>query len=181
MLAVGGLTLLLRERLDLHLVGAWGERAVGVMLLALGFLGLRRALRLEIHTHSHAHDGESHVHLHLHPDTAGSSARPHELVPHRHRHAALLAGTLHGIAGTAHVLGVLPALALPGTAAPAAYLAGFGIGTILAMGSFAATIGAIGAGGSVRSMRRVLCTSSALTLAVGMAWLTLPALGYGLP
>jgi ABC-type nickel/cobalt efflux system permease component RcnA len=113
---VGASLLLLRERLDLHAVGAWGERAVGVMLIGLGLLGLRRALRIEIHSHDHDHGLGAHSHLHLHVPAA-DEAEGHRNSLHRHDHTALAAGTLHGVAGTAHVLGVLPALALPGAAA----------------------------------------------------------------
>lgn len=180
---VGGLLLLLRDRLDLHAVGAWGERAVGVMLIGLGILGLRRALRIEVHSHTHDHgDGEAHTHLHVHaPADGDDEAVGHGEAPHRHDHTALFAGALHGVAGTAHVLGVLPALALPGATASAAYLGGFALGTVLAMGAFAALVGWVSTGGEPRRLRGALATASAATLAVGVAWLLLPALGLGLP
>jgi hypothetical protein len=181
-LLVGGLLLVLRERLDLHVVGAWGERAVGVMLIGLGLLGLRRALRIEIHSHVHEHGGEAHAHLHLHAPAHGAETG-HGSAPHRHEHAALLAGTLHGIAGTAHVLGVLPALALPGAAASGAYLGGFCLGTVAAMGCFAALVGWLGTGpgSGPRRLRGALLGASGVTLSVGLAWLLLPLLGLGLP
>src|SRR5207247_1773509 len=61
---------------------------------------------------------------------------------HQHRHTAFWAGTVHGVAGTAHVLGVLPALALGSAAASGAYLLSFAAGTVLAMGVFAGLVGA---------------------------------------
>ena len=64
---------------------------------------------------------------------AERGARTHSRTPHRHDHTAFFAGSLHGVAGTAHVLGVLPALALPGAAASGAYLVGFAFGTVLAI------------------------------------------------
>ena len=42
--------------------------------------------------------------------------------------AALAAGTVHGVAGTAHVLGVLPAIALPSWASSGVYLGAFALG-----------------------------------------------------
>lgn len=180
---VGAVLLVLRERLDLHAVGAWGERAVGVMLIGLGLLGLRHALRIEIHSHDHEHgEGEAHAHLHLHVPADARKA-VHSLAPHRHDHTALFAGTLHGVAGTAHVLGVLPALALPGVGASAAYLGGFALGTVLAMGGFAALVGWLSTGprSGPRRLRGALLTASGVTVAVGVAWLVLPAFGLGLP
>ena len=55
----------------------------------------------------------------------------------RHGHTAFFAGTLHGVAGTAHILGILPAVALPGLWASSAYLLAFGAGTVAAMAAFA--------------------------------------------
>jgi hypothetical protein len=168
--------------LDLHAVGAWGERAVGVMLIGLGLLGLRRALRIEIHSHVHDHGRGPHAHLHLHTP-AGAEVVSHTRASHRHDHTALLAGTLHGIAGTAHVLGVLPALALPGPLASASYLGGFAVGSVLAMGGFAALVGWLSTApaSGPRRLRGALLGASGVTLSVGVAWLLLPWLGLALP
>ena len=46
-------------------------------------------------------------------------------------------GVLHGVAGTSHFLGVLPALAMPTRAAALVYIAAFGGGSILAMRALA--------------------------------------------
>ena len=72
MLVIGALAVALREHFDLGLVEAWGERLVGLLLVAIGLLGLRRALRLTLHAHPHDHDGQAHAHLHLH--TGGERA-----------------------------------------------------------------------------------------------------------
>src|SRR5262245_60948125 len=104
---VGLASLWLRELLPVDLLSSWGERLVGVMLLGIGFWGLRRALK--IHTHEHEHDGEKHVHMHAHAHKV-----PHEHDgAHHHSHAAFGIGILHGLAGSSHFLGVLPALFFP--------------------------------------------------------------------
>ncbi len=166
---IGLAAVLLRERLDLALVEAWGERLVGLMLVVLGAWGVRRAAGL--HAHVHAHDGREHAHLHAHP----AAAARHDPQAAHHGHAAFVAGTLHGVAGTAHVLGVLPALALPGPLASLAYLLAFALGTIFAMGTFAALVGegsARAAVGSVR-LRGLAVAAGLLTMAVGLGWLGL--------
>jgi ABC-type nickel/cobalt efflux system permease component RcnA len=181
-LLVGSLGLAFRSSLDLELVGSVAERLVGVMLIALGGVGIRRALGLRLHSHVHEHDGTRHAHLHAHvaSDPApGRHAGNEEL--HRHRHTAFFAGTLHGVAGTAHVLGVLPALALPGWSASAGYLAAFAVGTVLAMGVFALLLGASSSAASDASLRRTLIGASSLTVLVGLGWLALPFLGLELP
>lgn len=166
---IGLAAVLLRERLDLALVEAWGERLVGLMLVVLGAWGVRRAAGL--HAHVHAHGGQEHTHLHAHPEAAAR----HDPQAAHHGHAAFVAGTLHGVAGTAHLLGVLPALALPGPLASLAYLLAFALGTIVAMGSFAALVGegsARVASGAAR-LRGVAFAAGLLTVAVGLGWLGL--------
>jgi hypothetical protein len=77
-------------------------------------------------------------------------------------------GVLHGVAGSSHFFGVLPALALPTRAAALTYVAAFGFGTVAAMTGFAAVLGVA----SVARMRRALMLSAAsLAILVGGFWL----------
>jgi ABC-type nickel/cobalt efflux system permease component RcnA len=179
---VGLLAVALKERFDVHAAGAWGERLVGVVLIAIGALGIRRALRLRIHAHPHAHqhgaapDAVEHAHLHAH---FAADLSDHAGGARHHGHTAFVAGTLHGVAGTAHLLGVLPALALPGWASSGLYLVTFALGTILAMGTFAGLVGESTArlsGGTPRLLRGLMLAAGALTLAVGAVWLALASL-----
>jgi sulfite exporter TauE/SafE len=173
-LVIGALGVLLKQRLDLDAVGSWGERMVGVMLIAIGLLGIRRALRLEVHAHRHEHDGTAHAHLHVHGPNEAHAVAPGAPV-HQHRHTAFWAGTVHGVAGTAHVLGVLPALALGSAAASGAYLLSFAAGTVLAMGVFAGLVGAGTAravGRAPLRLRGILGTAGAAAVLVGLAWLS---------
>jgi ABC-type nickel/cobalt efflux system permease component RcnA len=171
----------LREQMDLHAASAVGERLVGAMLLGIGAFGLRNALRIEIHAHPHVHEGRDHEHLHVH-----APRRPHrdDESFHRHTHAALAAGTVHGVAGTAHVLGVLPAIAMPSWASSGVYLAAFALGTILSMGGFAAMVGETSARAGSRGpaiLKGLLAAASCGAILVGTAWIALPLLGFALP
>jgi sulfite exporter TauE/SafE len=56
---------------------------------------------------------------------------------------AFAIGTLHGLAGSSHIFGVLPALALPSTFAAAVYLLAFGIGSVAAMTCVAWVLGLV--------------------------------------
>src|SRR5690349_8014516 len=96
-LLVGLLSLWLRELLPLNSLSFVAERIVGITLIGIGFWGLRKALRNHWHTHEHTHDGQTHAHLHVHG--SGTAHSPGEPRTHRHTHAALLIGTLHGFAG----------------------------------------------------------------------------------
>ncbi|PYQ12217.1 MAG: urease accessory protein [Acidobacteria bacterium] len=106
------------------------EASVGLMLVALGTVAVRRALRWRLHAHPHAHDGEVHVHFHAH-----SPGRPEA-----HHHAHLLGGGLrpflvglvHGLAGSAG-LALLALSAAPSLTVGLAYLAVFSVGSIAGM------------------------------------------------
>ncbi len=179
-LAIGALAVAFKERFDLGPVEAWGERLVGVLLIAIGLLGLRRALRLTVHAHPHEHDGQAHAHLHLHTGVEKAHGpESHARTSPRHGHTAFFAGTLHGVAGTAHLLGVLPALALPGLVASGAYLLAFASGTIAAMAGFAAFVGESSArmARGPALLRPLLCAASVVTVAVGAVWLVLSMTG----
>jgi sulfite exporter TauE/SafE len=169
--------LLFRSALPLEGLSSWSERLVGVVLIGIGLWGVRRALSLRVHAHDHAHDGEPHRHLHVHHAAGELERDGHaESGAHRHAHAAFGIGVLHGLAGSAHFLGVLPALALPTTAHAVAYVASFGAGTVAAMAAFGhgvAWLARRSAGAGSRAYRGLLATVSAAAVLTGVGWLAL--------
>ena len=173
-LLVGLLSLLLRELLPLEALSSWAERAVGVMLMAIGVWGLRKALTQHVHVHEHTHGGQRHAHIHVHDH---STAHSHVVAPgnsHSHTHAAFAVGTLHGLAGSSHFLGVLPALAFPGTAQAVSYLLAYGAGSILAMAAFSSVVGWATRGlafTGAKAYRAMMIACSVVALAVGGYWL----------
>ena len=88
---------------------------------------MSRALRIG---HApHAHGGRTHDHTHVQRGPAWARRVGHP-------HASFTLGLLHGAAGSSHVLGVIPALALPSTREALIYLAAFGGGSIARHGGF---------------------------------------------
>jgi ABC-type nickel/cobalt efflux system permease component RcnA len=167
---VGLLSLWLRELIPVDWLSSWGERLVGVMLFGIGLWALRRAFKNKLHAHEHVHDGEQHVHIHSHHH----GHAPEKAATHRHSHAAFGIGTLHGLAGSSHFLGVLPALALPTTWQAAVYLCAFGSGTILAMALFSWGVGKLALRLEDRGQifyRRLMAGSGVAALAVGVFWM----------
>jgi len=129
------------------------ETAVGVMLVGLGGHVLWRLWNDRVHFHRHRHDdGTIHVHAHSH---AGET-RPHGLASHAHTHGfrwrTLLVGLMHGMAGSAALL-VLAVSQAPTPAVGLAYVALFGIGSMIGMGALSVAI--------------------AVPLAISARWLTL--------
>ncbi len=167
-MVVGLLSLMLRDLLPLESISSWSERLVGVLLIVIGFWGIRKAM--QFHAHEHSHDGERHVHLHVH---ASKRSHSHE-IPHTHSHTAFAIGTVHGLAGSSHFLGVLPAIAFPHFASGLAYLVSFGVGTVLAMSLFSTVLSKVSQGISQKTSsayRYVMCSCSVGTLLVGGYWL----------
>ncbi|MCK6446669.1 MAG: High-affinity nickel transporter [Planctomycetes bacterium] len=160
---VGVLALALREALPVDALSNFAERIVGVTLIGLGLWGLARLFKAHARAHEHAHDGVAHSHF---------AAR------HEHEHAsplrlALGVGTLHGLAGSSHLLGVLPALGLPTRFDAGLYLGGFALGTIAAMCAAAWSFGALGSRAG-RGREFALGATSLAALAVGVLWLVAP-------
>ena len=149
-------------------IAAWSERLVGAALIGIGIWALRRSVRLRPATH--VHGALAHAHLHV-------QAGPAWIRRLGHGHAAFYMGILHGIAGSSHFFGVLPALALPTRASALLYIAAFGGGTVIAMTAFAVTIGALGARtrpvGWVQ--RGMMLTASVVAFSVGTWWLIVGA------
>jgi ABC-type nickel/cobalt efflux system permease component RcnA len=146
-----GLVALLLIVLGVHLpesVARIAELLVGVLLVALGAVVLLRYARGRWHMHAHEHGGSAHVHLHSH---AGASS-------HAHGHArwdarrSLGLGLMHGLAGSGAVM-VLIVAATPTASLQLAYVAAFGVGTIVGMMSASLAVGALVRAASRRGER----------------------------
>jgi hypothetical protein len=172
---VAALVLVLRELLPVDPISSVSERLVGVLLIGLGIWSAWQALRLRVHAHTHEHDGSRHAHLHLHfPRPPKPVEAAHAGVRHRHTHAAFGIGALHGLAGSSHFLGVLPALAFPSRLDSVAYLAAFAFGTVAAMAGFSSALGFLTTrwgGGVERNYRGLMGVCSAMAMAIGGWWL----------
>lgn len=134
LLGIGAVVLLLGMAIPERL-SALAESAVGAVLVAIGIWVLWDLWRRRLHLHFHVHGGlPPHAHWHTHAHDRGA---------HRHRHGALLVGVMHGAAGSAPLLALLPAA---GRTAPwfgMAYLLTFGVGVLVAMLVFGGVIGAV--------------------------------------
>jgi len=170
---VGLISLAMREVLPIHAFSDWAERLVGVALIGIGLWGLHKAFRNHVHVHEHTHDGHTHQHIHVHAH-AHAAQSPAREPRHNHTHAAFAIGTLHGLAGSSHFLGVLPALAFPSSTQAVAYLSAYGIGTVAAMTGFSSVIGLVSQTVLLRragAYRSIMIAFSSAALCVGGYWL----------
>jgi sulfite exporter TauE/SafE len=175
-LVIAALAFGLRQVVHLERISGWGERLVGATLIVLGLWGLRSLFRERLHAHPHHHEDGDHVHFHVHRQGESHDAPR----AHVHVHAAFWVGTLHGLAGTAHLVGILPSLALPTARETASYLGTFTLGTLMAMTMFAVVMGWLSERG-LGFHRWALGAASTLCTLTGVAWILLPLFGIPLP
>jgi hypothetical protein len=162
---VAVLAVLLRDLLPpVEALSTWSERIVGAALIAVGVWAFRRSTRMRPATHVHGAIAHRHIHV---------QAGPPWLRRLGHAHASFCLGVLHGIAGSSHFFGVLPALALPSLTASLVYIAAFGAGTVVAMTGFAAAVGSATMrlpDGAI-PQRAMMVTAAVLAMTVGAFWL----------
>ena len=167
---LGALAILAREFINVQVFSEWSEFAVGFVLIGVGFWGLRQANRLVIHHHEHTHDNDLHTHLHIHTHPPRDI---HEEGHRGHNHAAFFVGALHGAAGTGHLFGVLPSLALPVEFA-VLYLLSYVLGAVGAMVAFGYGLGRFARWGTPRMVRGLVYVSALCAIGVGIAWIGMP-------
>jgi nickel/cobalt exporter len=163
LLAVGLVLLFLGHSLPAE-IAIVAERLVGLAMILLGAIVWIDLARRRSHLHFHAHeDLPPHAHWHTHEDDG-----------HRHEHGALMLGALHGLAGSAPILAVLPAAARSPILG-LAYLALFAVGVALAMGVVSGLIGHFtarlsrGAQAGGLAMLRACCASGSIAFGVWLA------------
>ena len=166
LLLVGGTCLLLGAAVP-ERWAAGLELVVGFMLLALGLDTLRRMRRARLHAHVHEHgDGNTHWHVHRHQAATHDDPAAHE---HPHPRPAfpgraLAVGLVHGLAGSAALF--LLTLQTVGSFWPGlAYIALFGLGSILGMAGLSAVV----AVPMRAAARRVTRAQGAIEAVVGVA------------
>lgn len=129
----------LRAQLDLHGIGSTMEVVIGLVLVATGVFGLVRVTR---HTHTRTE---------------------------HHGALALGIGGMHGLAGGAHVLVAMSALALPLSDA-ALWIGTFVLGAAVAMGAIGVAIQGFGKRASGPLMRRFQIATALFTIVIGAIW-----------
>jgi ABC-type nickel/cobalt efflux system permease component RcnA len=138
------------------------ERGVGVVLMALGAWTVIATRAM--HAHEHMHGGARHLHLHSHLLGGG----------HEHKHAPTLVGLLHGLAGAAPAVALVPLAMFDTAFGGISYLLLFAIGTAVSMSVYALFAGYV-AGRATRVAERFGRAIGQLTgistIVIGFIWL----------
>lgn len=115
------------------------EASVGVLLIGIGLLFFWRIrqqkLRLNVHSHGDL------VHSHWHVEDAKSQAHAQTSENVKDHHAPVFVGMLHGLAGSAPALALVPVMANGQLAMAVAYLLIFSLGVVLSMMLFGLSLG----------------------------------------
>lgn len=145
MLSIGVLFLLFKDLIPIEKISKHSEQFVGIILIALGVWILFKIFKEnKKHKHVHIHiEGNPAIHKHSHQHNSEQN--------HNHKHpklkqgiiASTSVGFIHGLAGIAHFLLFLPVIGFESKFDSIKYIVGFGIGTLIAMISFAMVIGRI--------------------------------------
>jgi len=132
LLLIGGGSLWLGKSLP-DSFGYYVELGVGVTLILLGLWLLRDILQERIHLHIHHHSSVEHSHFHSHLQKKD----------HLHEHSAFLVSILHGGAGTASAVVLIPMTAISSPLLALGYLLAFSFAVILAMGLYGFSLGSL--------------------------------------
>ena len=121
--------LLIFARIELPLaVSVYAEKAIGLLLIGLGLYILWTLSQQKITLKFHSHDDITHVHL-AHSDQT------------QHNHQPIMVGVVHGLAGSAPILALLPATSNANPWVGLSYAALFSGGVLIAMVVFGLCLG----------------------------------------
>lgn len=147
-------------------VTAVAEQVVGLVLIVLGLVLLYQIRKQNLHLHFHKHEGkQEHAHWHKHEDKDTKKQN------HRHEHKAFFIGGLHGLAGSAPLLAVIPVAKADQLLLSFLYISVFSLGVFLAMVCF---------GGAFGSSLKKLMSMSEKYAMVAKALIAIMSIGVGL-
>lgn len=152
-----------------HELSAYAEKAVAILLIAIGGWILLDLYRSRAQIHFHSHDGlTQHAHWHVDENKKSNHADPN------HNHNAVLVGVLHGFAGLAPLLALIPVAEQPVSHA-VIYLLIFCLGVFLSMLVFGGVLGKVieGIQGySVLSIKLIRAMVATASISLGLVWLS---------
>lgn len=181
MLLIGLLFLLFREYIPLEKISEHSEQLVGVVLIAVGLWALFSIFyKSKKHKHPHVHDGEEpyiHVHEHDHETNKLEHSHVHDKKLKQNLWSSFGIGVLHGLAGIAHFVLLLPVLGFESQIDSIQYIVGFGFGTVLAMTIYTFLLGQLANYSKEKNNKSLFKTirlsGGILAIGVGIYWLYL--------
>jgi len=137
MLFIGILFYQFKDALPLKNIANYSEKTVGIILIGLGIWSFYRIKNKQyFHKHPHFHnkkqkDSIFHIHTHTHHNT--THKHTHKQPLHQNKYTAILIGIIHGFAGIAHFVLLLPVLGFNTNYESLQYIVGFAFGILFSM------------------------------------------------
>jgi ABC-type nickel/cobalt efflux system permease component RcnA len=141
MLVVGVLFLLFRDVIPIETISSYSEQLVALVLITIGLWAFYRIFneqKKHIQPHTHI-DGNTHIHTY----SIKSDDHTHKKKIKQNAFSSFSIGVIHGLAGVAHFILLIPVLAFETKYEGLIYIAGFAIGTVVAMTVYALILGNI--------------------------------------
>lgn len=180
MLLIGMLFLLFKEYIPLEKISEHSEQLVGIVLIAVGIWAFFSIFfKHKGHKHPHVHDGKEpyiHVHEHEHNTSKLEHSHVHTKKVKQNMWSSFGIGTLHGLAGIAHFMLLLPVLGFRNQLDSMQYILGFALGTVLAMTIYTFLLGKITnytKGQSKSLYKTIRLSGGVFAILIGVYWLYL--------
>lgn len=145
MLLIGVLFYFFKDFIPVETISNYSEQFVGVILIGLGIWSFYRIKnKKDKHKHPHFHDKKeagSLIHIHKHQHNSSEHEHSHKKEIAQNNLTAIGVGIIHGFAGIAHFVLLLPVLGFTSKLESLQYIIGFAIGILLAMISYTFIIG----------------------------------------
>lgn len=143
MLLIGVLFLLFKDVIPVEMISEYSEQLVAIVLIGVGTWAFYRIFNeKKKHQHPHVHTEKvTYAHIHEHNHQEEGHHHTHTKVVKQNLLSSFGIGFLHGLAGVAHFLLLLPVLGFEDTTEGVQYIFGFAIGTVLAMSAYALILG----------------------------------------
>ena len=149
LLVVGFIVFVLGRSIPVE-ISAYAQHAIGAVLVLLGIWAFWDLRSKHTHLHFHQHDDlPHHAHWHRHSKSLLQYPSHHNADSHSHRHSAVMIGILHGTAGSAPLLALIPLTQYASPWEGLAYLTLFALGVLLAMLLFGGVLS-----GAIRWLKR---------------------------
>ncbi|WP_299533554.1 sulfite exporter TauE/SafE family protein [Ulvibacterium sp.] len=181
MLVIGLLFLAFKEVIPVELISKYSEQLVGIVLIGVGIWAIFRLFfKVQGHNHPHIHGGEKpyiHVHDHNHDNNTLNHEHMHSKALQQNSWSSFVIGVLHGLAGIAHFLLLLPVLGFQNQFEGVLYIIGFALGTVLAMVVYAYILGRISNGSqklqSPNTFQSIRLAGGLFAIVIGVYWIYL--------
>ncbi len=140
MLLIGLLFLFFKDFIPVETISEHSEQIVSFVLIGVGLWTFYRIFKeKKVHNHPHIHsEKDIYIHTHNHKHTSHSNhTHTHQKTIKQNAITSFGIGFLHGLAGIAHFLLLLPALSFKTNAEGVEYILGFALGTVTSMTIYA--------------------------------------------